>query len=180
MLRWIMNHLCQCPAHHVAGYFHVGVVREQSGIPTPTPHRQRFPFDRGVLVLAQELTATQQVDVTGIFKDKKGNVAKVENPQWITSNAQLVNLTADEVTAGGGHKVTVQALGPVGTASISLVADADLGDGVKPVRLDGEINVVAGEASIGELSFGTPAEQPDPVVPTPPPPEPAPVAPPTA
>ena len=145
---------------HPIGYFSIGVIREQAGRPTKTPEKQRFPFEKGITVFAMDLKATQDVPVTGRFKDKKGNNAKVQNPQAITSNAEILGLSAVTENADNSYSFTVSAIGPVGPASVSLLGDADLGEGVKDVRLDGEVNVVAGDASVGELTFGTPTEQP--------------------
>lgn len=104
--------------------------------------------------MAQDLKATQKVAAKAVFTDKKGNVAPVDGPiEWVTSNSELLALDPN------GAICTVKAVGPIGTASVSAIADADLGEGVKPVRLDAEINVVAGEASVGQITFSPPEEQ---------------------
>ncbi len=174
--RWLMNKLCPACDSSPAGFFIVGPVREQSGLEVIQPGRERFPFQQGALALAMELTATQKVRVTGQFKDKKGNPALVENGQFITSNGSILGLTND-VHDGTIHTVDVIAIGPIGTASLSLVGDADLGEGIKTVRLDAEVKVVAGQASVGELVFNEPEEQEDQVPPVTPPVEPPPAPP---
>lgn len=125
------------------------------------------------------LTADQQVGLSFSAKDKYGNDAGIDGtPTWSSSDESKVTVT----TGADGKSATAVAVGPVGTAQVSVRADADIGDGAREVVGVLDIEVIAGEASIVALSAGTaeakPAAEPVPE-PTPaqtpePAPEPAP------
>lgn len=135
------------------GFFYLGAP-ESAGTVQKTPQYQRFPFLRGTLVMASDLKSNQKVKATANFTDSKGNPARVDGDvQWITSNSELLALAPD------GNACVISAVGPIGTVTVSAIADADLGEGVKPIRLDAEVNVIAGEASAGSLVFGDPEDQ---------------------
>lgn len=108
--------------------------------------------------MAFKLTATQQVDASFTVTDKKGNPAPVDGiPTWSTDNSDLLSLTP----SADGKSCTIVAVGPLGTANVFVNADADMGGGTKPIIGRGEITVDAGEATVVNLNFGTPSEQPD-------------------
>lgn len=122
------------------------------------------------------LTADQQVGLSFAATDKYGNSAGIDGaPTWSSSDESKVT-----VSVGADDKfATAVAVGPIGTAQVSVRADADLGDGAREVVGVLDIEVIAGEASIVALSAGTaeakPAPEPTPVpTPEPTPPEPAP------
>lgn len=129
------------------------------------------------------LTADQQVGLSFSATDKYSNPAGVDGaPTWASSDESKVTVTA----GADGKTATAVAVGPAGTAQVSVRADADLGDGSREVVGVLDIEVIAGEASLIALSAGTaeakpaaePAPEPAPVPePAPTPDEPAPDAP---
>ncbi len=117
--------------------------------------------------MATILTETQRVLLTGAFKNARGNDAAVQNPVWSSSDETIMTLsepTADERTAKGigpdVHARWANAVGPAGTAQVQLVADADLGDGVREITGLHDIEVKAGEATQVLMTAGAPEEQP--------------------
>lgn len=103
------------------------------------------------------LTANQLVNVTVEFKDKKGNAATVDGiPEWLTDNSELLSLTPSP----DGLSCVVAAVGPLGTATVTLRADADMGSGVVEVLGTLEVDVGPGSATVVTLTPGTPTDQP--------------------
>jgi len=96
----------------------------------------------------------KQVGVIIAYVDAKGNPAKVEGvPVWSSSDPSIVAVVAAE----DGMSATVTPVGPLGSAQIKVEADADLGEGVAPLITLGDVEVVAGTAVSGVLTFGSPA-----------------------
>lgn len=102
------------------------------------------------------LTDTQDCPVAATAKDRKGAAAMVQNPQWESSDPAVLTVTPD---ASDGTKALVSAVQP-GTALVTFKADADLTDGV--IDIIGTLDVVVGpgQATVVEVSAGTPVEQP--------------------
>lgn len=109
------------------------------------------------------LKATQQVDLSvGNVTDKRGNPTTLQNPTWTSSDPGVL-----AVTDNGDGTGLAAAAGPVGVATVIIDADADLGDGVVPIQGTAEVEVVAGDAAVVNITLGTPTEQADPPVPPP-------------
>lgn len=84
------------------------------------------------------------------FVDAKGNAAIVDGvPVWKSSDESVATVVASE----DGLSATITPIGPIGTAQISVEADADLGEGVKPVITLVDLEVVGGEAVAGKVSL---------------------------
>ncbi len=134
--------------------FTLGPFSEQTSPVTPTPEFQG-PQQGEILGMAT-LKATQKCTLTVQFLDKKGNVASVDGtPEWITDHSDVVAL----VVAADGLSVEVSAVGPVGSAAVSVTADADLGDGVVAVVGSEGFSVVAGDATVVAIGVSQPTEQ---------------------
>jgi hypothetical protein len=104
-----------------------------------------------------DITATQNLPLSVTFKDKKGNDAPVQGaPEWLVDNPNVIALTP----AADGMSCVAGAVGPIGTALVSVRADADLGDGTVHVIGTLDINVTGGAATTVEIVPGTPEEQP--------------------
>lgn len=125
------------------------------------------------------LKATQQVDLSINVTDKRGNPATVQNPSFASSDEAVVSVVDEGLTA------VASAVGTPGTATVTFTGDADLGEGVSPITGVLDVEVVAGDAAVVNITAGTPAEQAEPApAPTPEPapdfpeaaPEPAPEA----
>lgn len=107
--------------------------------------------------MPKSITATQEFPLSVAFKDRLGNPAPVdEPPTWQTDNPAVLGLTP----APDGMSCLVRATGMVGTAAVQMTADADLGDGTKPIIGTFDVTVTAGEAVTVELADGPATEQP--------------------
>jgi hypothetical protein len=112
---------------------------------------------KGEVIMAFELPATHQVSVSVEFKDRRGNPAPVdEPPTWAVDNSELLTLGVEP----DGMSCVVIPVGPLGTANITLTADADLGDGSTPIIGTLEVQITGGTATVVTLVPGTPTEQP--------------------
>lgn len=105
--------------------------------------------------MAFGLKATQQVNLEIIgVTDRKGNPTSLQNPVWSTTDDLVASLT---VTEGTTTRVVA---GNLGTASITVTADADLGDGVKEISsMPFDIEVVPGDAEVINIQASTPTDQ---------------------
>lgn len=131
-------------------------VSEVNRVVTPTPEHYHWPLIGEVLAMFQ-LTDTQQVTVTAAFVDKKGNPAQVDGvPVWLVDNDSVLALAP----AADGKSCVVSAVGPLGTAKVSMKADADLGAGVVEIIGVLDIEVTGGQATTVTLTPGTATEQP--------------------
>lgn len=108
------------------------------------------------------LRDTQQVDASiGTVTDARGNPTTVQNPAWSSSDPSILSVVVgdDPTTA------TFAAVGPLGTATIVLTADADLGDGVVTIEGTAEVEVVPGNATTVNIVLNAPTEQAIPPLP---------------
>lgn len=128
---------------------------EEAGNVKPTPQYHKWPVF-GSIIMAFTLVDSQKVTITPKFVDKKGNPARVDGkPEWLVDNPNVLALTP----ADDGLSCVVAAVGPLGTAKVSLKADADLGEGVKEIGGFLDVEVVGGEAVSVELTPGEVSEQ---------------------
>jgi len=103
------------------------------------------------------LTDSQQVALTVAFADKAGNPAPVDGaPVWTSSDETVVTVTA----AADGLSAVATAVGKLGTAQVSVAADADLGAGNTTITGVIDITVLAGAAVAAVVSAGAPTEKP--------------------
>jgi hypothetical protein len=110
----------------------------------------------GEILVATQLTTTQQMTVSVRFTDAHGNLAQVDGtPDWRTDADSVISLQP----APDGISCTASARGALGVAKITCSADADLGAGVVPLLGTLDIEVVAGLATVIELTAGPPTEQ---------------------
>jgi len=103
------------------------------------------------------LPDTKKVPLTVGFVDAAGNPATVEGaPAWASSDEAIV--TISDVAADGLSAFAV-AVGPLGTAQVSVTADADLGEGVVPVIGVLDIEVAASQAVSAAVAAGEPVDK---------------------
>lgn len=103
------------------------------------------------------LTDSQQVDLSVAFLDKANNPAPVDGtPTWSSSDETVVTLTV----AADGLSATAVTTGTLGTAQVSVTADADLGEGTTAISGVLDITVQAGAAVVANINAGTPTEKP--------------------
>lgn len=99
-----------------------------------------------MFTLPDDKTASAAVS----YVDAKGNAAKVEGaPVWSSSDDTILTVEA----AADGMSATITPAGPLGTAQVKVEADADLGPGVLPIITIGDVEVVAGQAVAGNVTF---------------------------
>ncbi len=145
-----------CCKQKIRPLFKIGPITE-AGYVTKTPELEN-PRPKKAKVKAMILmSSSQQCNVSVVFTDKKGNPAVVDGvPEWSTDNSEVLALTPSL----DGLSCLVAAVGPLGSASITLHADADLGSGTKSIVGTLEFEINAGEAVTVALTPGTPTEQP--------------------
>jgi len=107
-------------------------------------------------LMAITLTDTQKVSVSITPVDAKGNAARVDGvPFWSTGDLSVLAV----VPADNGLSAEVFALGPLGVTQVIVTADADLGEGVKPITGILDVTVIGGEAVALTVNTGVPEEQ---------------------
>jgi len=149
---------CGCHGPRRRGFRMVPGVkdfREWSKPPQKTPQYQGTK--KGRTILMATMTATQQMTCTIQILDKKGNPAEVDGvPTWLTDNTDVLSLTP----AADGMSCLVAAVGALGSAGVTVTADADLGAGVEPLIGTLDFDITGGKASVIAITPGTPTEQP--------------------
>jgi hypothetical protein len=102
------------------------------------------------------LKVSENLPVSIEIKDIHGNAAQVDGaPKWASTDETLATVTASE----DGLSALVTPIGPVGVCKIQVSADADLGEGVKSILGELEIELLAGEAAVVSIVAGTPVAQ---------------------
>ncbi len=109
-------------------------------------------------VTKMNITDTQDVPLSITPVDKKGNPAQLDGPPvWSSSNSEVVTVVA----SADGLSAVASAVGPLGTATVSVKADGDLGAGVNTISGTLDITVVGSGAVTLTIKAGTPTEQGD-------------------
>ena len=82
-----------------------------------------------------------------------GNPARVDGvPVWASSDVNVISLDV----ASDGMSAVARTPGTLGTSTVSCIADADLGSGVREIVAVLDITVVAAEAATMGIATGTP------------------------
>jgi len=103
--------------------------------------------------MALVLTDEQKVALTVAFTTASGNPARIDGvPKWQTSDETILTVVADE----DGQTATATTVGPLGTAQVSVTADADLGAGIREITGTLDVEVLAAEAVTVGITAGTP------------------------
>lgn len=106
--------------------------------------------------MALVLTDVQKVSLSVVFTDRAGNPAVVDGaPRWSSSDPAIVAVTASE----DGLSAEAIAVGPLGQAQVSVVADADLGEGVTEITGVLDIEVKPSVAVFAIVAAGAPSEK---------------------
>lgn len=105
--------------------------------------------------------------------DRFGNIAQTDGPPaWAPTDETL----AEVAVAADGMSAIVTPKGPVGSLKLQVNADADMGEGVKPLLGELDLDLVAGDAEvISIVEVPMPVEEPTPEPEPEPTPEPEPV-----
>lgn len=90
------------------------------------------------------------IDPAGV-KDAKGNPAPLDGaPSWESSNPEVLVVAP----AADGMSATVSAIGPLGSAQVTVSADARLGPDTKTITGTLDVEVTASEAATIEITPG--------------------------
>lgn len=100
------------------------------------------------------LTDIQKVSLSIAPVSAAGNPAPVDSVVWTSSNPEVLTVVASE----DGLTAVASTVGPLGNAQVTVVADADLGEGV--VELTGILDVVV--VGSQAVSLGVVAGTPEP------------------
>lgn len=101
-----------------------------------------------------QLKSTQQFDVSVEGRDRENQVAKLENPQWSVSPAEIGVLTVDP---NDPQKATFIA-GAAGTGQLSFTADGIVGEGENILSATEPLEVLPGDAISVAFNFGPVSE----------------------
>jgi hypothetical protein len=92
---------------------------------------------------------TQKVKISISIKDKFGNAAKVDGtPAWGLTDEALGTLAVE----ADGMSALLEPKGVVGALKVQVSCDADLGEGVKPILGELDVELLAGDAEVVELA----------------------------
>lgn len=108
---------------------------------------------RSKITMAFTLTDIQQVSLAITAVDARGNPAALDGaPVWATSDAALLTVTASE----DGMSAIATAVGPLGTAQVTVTADAAIGSDVRELKGLLDVEIIASEALNVTIVPGTP------------------------
>ncbi|MET0742967.1 MAG: hypothetical protein ABWY78_06310 [Microvirga sp.] len=103
------------------------------------------------------MTVTQECPLEVKFKDSQGNEAPVENIQWSSSDPNIIIVHANDAVP---TKAIVLAAGVAGTGQVNVKADPKIGEPVGEIVGLLDVEIIAAEATVVEISAGTPIETP--------------------
>lgn len=99
------------------------------------------------------LTDAQKVRLSVGFTNPVGNPAPVDGvPQWTVSDENIIDLQV----AADGLSAEAITKGPLGTAQVTVTADADMGEGTRSITGTLDLEVRASEAVAVGITAGTP------------------------
>lgn len=130
-----------------------------SKLAVPAPRASWAVTHQGVTVFSEEvlrmqMDTDQKVSAALAILTAGGQPARVDAaPAWSVEATDIEVVTME--VAEDGLSATFTAVG-VGTAQVTVTADADLGEGVRTITAIGAITVVPAGAAVLTLSFGEP------------------------
>lgn len=138
------------PSQH--GVWHIGAITTKMS--PPLPAGQTGPPGR--ITVTMQLTADQQVDLSISGEDAYGNVVPITGDiVWVSSDEGIVIVTVDPEDV---QRAVAAAVGPAGTASVTVTNDADR-DGTGDFMGSIAIDVVAGDITEITVTAGTPVDK---------------------
>ena len=97
------------------------------------------------------VTSGSRYSLAVTWEDADGQPAKVDGKTtWTSSDPAKATVTAG---TGNSQIATLVSLGPTGNVQIQASADADMGDGMKPVTSVMDITIIGGEAESGNIDM---------------------------
>lgn len=136
--------------------WHIGPVTDKTYRPVPIVRRdkERTPAT-GREDIIMQLTADQQVDLSISGQDAYGNPVEITgDTTWTSSDETIVSLTVHD----SAHATAV-AVGPVGSAAVSVTNDVN-NDGSGDYFGSLAVSVVAGQMTEIVIEAGTPTDKP--------------------
>lgn len=134
-------------------HWRIGPVLPKQQQPPPSDATFRRPFNESEITV--QLTADQQVDLSVKGEDRYGNpVSLGGDTVWESSDPTIIG-----VQSSAPESATATAVGPAGTASVTVTNDADRdgsGDFIGSIAID----VVAGEMAEIVIEASAPADKP--------------------
>ena len=116
-----------------------------------------YSWTRKETIMALTITDTQTDTLTIQPQERRGNPASLDGaPTWTSSDPAMLSVTP----SADGMSAEVSAVGPLGTATVTVTADADLTEGRAELTGTLDVTIVAGTASQITMTPGTPTEQP--------------------
>jgi hypothetical protein len=132
--------------------WHLGPVGPKQTQPDPGPPGHPATGNEDIIM---QLTADQQVDLSISGEDSYGNPVDITgDTQWVSSDESIVSVTAHDPS-----HATAVAVGPVGSAAVTVSNDVNqdgTGDYIGSISLD----VVAGQMKDIVVTAGTPTDKP--------------------
>ncbi len=104
--------------------------------------------------MANRMTNEQKITASVSPKTAGGHDAPIDGVVTFTSSDESVV----SIVVIDDKSASLVAVGP-GVAQITASFDADLGEGVRTIEASGAMEVVAAEATTGEITFGEPEQQ---------------------
>lgn len=109
----------------------------------------------GTTPMAITITDTQKFTATVTAVDARGNPATLDGPANFTVSDETLLFLANV----SDLSADVLAIGPLGNAQLVVVADADLGEGIRTIQGVLDVTVVSGEAVSLNIVTSVPVEQ---------------------
>ena len=139
------------PSQH--GIWHIGAITTKMAPPAPAG-RTGQP---GRITVTMQLTADEQVDLSITGEDAYGNSVDITGDiVWLSSDESIITVTADTADP---QKALAAAVGPAGTASVTVTNDADR-DGTGDFMGSLAIDVVAGDITEITVVAAEPVDKP--------------------
>ena len=99
------------------------------------------------------LTDLQKVSCSIKPVDAMGNPAQVDGvPEWSVSDSAMLTV----VPSSDGLTAVVSTVGPIGTAQVTVTADADLGEGLVSISGVLDVTITGSQATSLSITAGTP------------------------
>lgn len=136
--------------------------------PTPTIGKSaitRVEFDDGSTVKGEitliMIRAGKSCVATATYKDQFGNPASIQSGSGVGSvdddTKASIEVLPEEPDAAGNvmqTKIRIRSLGPAGAVEVTIKGDGDPGATEQPVEAKGALLIVAGNATVSEITFG--------------------------
>ena len=135
------------------GVWHIGAITTKMAPAVPAG----VTGPPGRITVTMQLTADQQVDLSITGEDAYGNPVSITGDiAWLSSDESIITVTADPADE---QRATAVAVGPAGTASVTVTNDADR-DGTGDFMGSLAIDVVAGDITEITVEAAEPVDKP--------------------